>query len=145
MNIKELFEHITSHMTAEQALMKLLEGNALTYEHLKFNEGDEIHPLMVISMAALDMGWDLAIPDGRDDDEVQGMAVGTDEYLSELFDTDDCDNGDCDCEEVTDNSRFDEAVKLLQYFVDRVDAGTIRSKTTYTKYKSFLDKFKTEK
>lgn len=31
-----------------------------------------------------------------------------------------------------------EAVELIQYFVDRVDAGTIRSKITYSKYKEFL-------
>ena len=38
-------------------------------------------------------------------------------------------------------AEFDEAVKLLQYFVDRVEAGTIRSKTTYAKYKEFLDMY----
>jgi hypothetical protein len=33
------------------------------------------------------------------------------------------------------------AIELLQYFVDRVEAGTIRSKTTYRKYKSFLEAY----
>jgi len=91
MNTQELYDHITAHMTAEEALKKLLEGHIRTYEHLKFNKGDEIHPIMVASMAALDMGWNLAIPDGRDDEEVKGMMIGTPEYLEEQL------GGGCDC------------------------------------------------
>lgn len=34
----------------------------------------------------------------------------------------------------------DGAIELIQYFVDRVDKGEIRSKTTYAKYKDFLQK-----
>jgi len=86
MNVKELYDHITKHMTAEQALMKLLEGHVLTYEKLKFQEGEEIHPTILVVMAAMDMGWNLAIPNtGNDDDELQGMAIGTHEYLDKLF------------------------------------------------------------
>ena len=33
---------------------------------------------------------------------------------------------------------FEEALQLIQYFTDRVEEGTIRSKTTYKKYKDFL-------
>ena len=140
MNTKELFEHITSQMPAEQALQKLLEANVKTYEHLKFNEGQEIHPLIIISMAALDMKWNLAIPEGTsEDDEVQGMAVGTPEYLSELLDTD---TGDAVAEIRIKKEQLKEALELLQYFVTRVEAGTIRSQTTYNKYKTFLDKTK---
>ena len=35
-----------------------------------------------------------------------------------------------------------EALELLQYFVTRVEEGTIRSRVTYKKYKTFLDKVK---
>ena len=35
---------------------------------------------------------------------------------------------------------FSEAIELLEYFVDRVDKGSIRSKTTYKIYKEFLTK-----
>lgn len=103
MTVQETFDHITKHMTAEQALMKLLEGHIRTYERLKFNEGEELHPLMVVSMAALDMGWDIAIPNGKDDEEIQGMAMGTPEYFEELFagdDSDGCDGcgGHCSCD-----------------------------------------------
>ena len=31
-----------------------------------------------------------------------------------------------------------EAVNLIQYFVNRVEEGSIRSKVTYEKYKQFL-------
>ena len=51
MNVKELYNHITSQMTAEEALMKLLESHVMSYEHLKFNEGEETHPMMIITMA----------------------------------------------------------------------------------------------
>jgi hypothetical protein len=34
-----------------------------------------------------------------------------------------------------------EAVELIQYFVKRVEEGSIRSKTTYKKYKDFLNEY----
>lgn len=37
-----------------------------------------------------------------------------------------------------------EAIDLLQYFVDRVEAGTAHSKTTYGKYKEFLQRIKND-
>ncbi len=89
MNAFELYKHITAHMTAEEALMKLLEGHIITYEKLKFNEGEEIHPMILISMAAMDMGWSMAIPTGdnceESDNEVTGMIVGTNEYIDSIL------------------------------------------------------------
>ena len=86
MTVQEFYDYITEHMTAEEALKKLLEGTLRTYEHLKFKEGEEaVHPTMIVAMAALDMGWSMAIPDGGDDDILKGMTIGTDEYLDELF------------------------------------------------------------
>jgi len=41
MNVKEFYDHITKHMTAEEALLKLLEGHVKTYDKLVFNEGEE--------------------------------------------------------------------------------------------------------
>lgn len=41
-------------------------------------------------------------------------------------------------------TELDEAVKLIQYFVNRVEEGSIRSKKTYAKYKEFLDKTKSK-
>ena len=35
---------------------------------------------------------------------------------------------------------LDEAIQLIKYFLDRVEDGSIRSKTTYRKYKDFMDK-----
>ena len=100
MNAKEFYDHITSHMTPEEALLKLLEGHVLTYEKLKFNEGEELHPLMVATMAAVDMGWNIAIPEGGDDEEIQGIIMGTPEYLEEILgnDCDNC-NGKCSCDD----------------------------------------------
>lgn len=89
MNTKELYDHITKHMTAEEALMKLLEGHLLTYENLKYNEGEELHPVMLVAMAALDMNWSMAIPKEKNEDDIlNGMAIGTQEYLDDVFGVD---------------------------------------------------------
>ena len=85
MNAKEFYDHITEHMSAEEALLKLLEGHTRTYEKLKFNEGEELHPLMLASMAAIDMGWAMALPEGSEDEEVRGIIMGTQEYLDEIL------------------------------------------------------------
>lgn len=103
MNVKEFYDHITEHMSAEEALLKLLEGHVKTYDKLKFNEGEELHPLMVASMAAMDMGWQMAIPEDSEDEEVRGIIMGTPEYLEEILgkDDDECCGGGCgssDCQ-----------------------------------------------
>ena len=87
MNAKEFRDYMLTHMTAEEALLKLLEGPLIAYEKLKFDKGEEVHPIMVITMAAMDLGWNLAIPDDEDGDtEIIGMVVGTEEYLDGIFD-----------------------------------------------------------
>ena len=102
MTVQETFDHITKHMTAEQALMKLLEGNIRSYEYLKFRDNEAVHPLLIVSMAALEMGWDIAVPDNKGDENMEliGMAIGTPEYFEELFAGDDscgeC-SGNCSC------------------------------------------------
>lgn len=100
MTVTETYNYITRHMTAEQALMKLLKGHVRAYEHLKFNDGEELHPTMVASLAALDMGWDIAIPNNDPDSELQGMVIGTSEYINEIFAGEDSDGYDCgeDCD-----------------------------------------------
>ncbi|HCT86241.1 MAG TPA: hypothetical protein DF296_13700 [Candidatus Margulisbacteria bacterium] len=37
---------------------------------------------------------------------------------------------------------YKEAIELIQYFTNRVENGTIRSRTTYGKYKDFLNRIK---
>jgi len=101
MNAKEFYDHITEHMTPEEALLKLLEGHVLTYEKLKFNEGEELHPIMVATMAAVDMGWQIAIPED-DDEEIRGIIMGTPEYLEEVLGDD---NEGCSCENGCSSSK----------------------------------------
>lgn len=101
MNVQELYDYITKHMTPEQALLKLLEGHVIKYEKLKFGEEENaIHPTILIAMAAMEMGWSIAIQ-GGDDDELKGISVGTEDYMDNLFKTDcdsNCSCGDnCDC------------------------------------------------
>ncbi len=88
MKAKEFYDYLLTQMSAEEALLKLLEGQVLNYEKLKFDKGEEVHPIFVISMAAIDMGWGLAIPN-EDDEEIQGMIVGTQEYLDGVLKKDD--------------------------------------------------------
>jgi hypothetical protein len=89
MNAKEFYDHILKHMTAEQALMKMLERTVVEYNILKFSEeGEEIHPEILIAMACFDRGWDIAIldPKSESDDEFQGMILGTREYIDDILD-----------------------------------------------------------
>jgi len=79
MKAKELYNYITEKMTPEEALMKFLESSLLTYEKLKFDKGKEIHPLMIISMAAMDLGWMIAFE--KDKKDIEGLIVGTKEYM----------------------------------------------------------------
>ncbi len=86
MNVKEFYEYITSKMTPEEALMKMLEGGLIEYKKLKFDEkGKEVHPMIIISMAALDMGWAIAVEDKKVSTHIRGLSLGTSEYMKELF------------------------------------------------------------
>lgn len=81
--VKGFYDHITKYMTAEEALMKLLEGSLIQYEKLKFDEGQTVHPLIIISLAAMDMDWTMVVENGLEN--MRGIAVGTNEYMDSLF------------------------------------------------------------
>ena len=100
MKVQELYDYITKHMTAEQALMKLLESSLHEYQILKFSEdGKEIHPAMLIVMAAQEMGWDIAITNNDDNQEVEldGMINGTSDYINNALGVDKQENN-CQCQ-----------------------------------------------
>jgi hypothetical protein len=85
MTVDKLYDHITKVMTPEAALKKLLSSSLRTYEKLKFPEGTTpVHPIFIMSFAAMDMGWDFLVPDGPDDDDVNGLIVGTSEYVDRI-------------------------------------------------------------
>ncbi|HDY87317.1 MAG TPA: hypothetical protein ENH82_04275 [bacterium] len=80
MNSKDLCKYITTQMSAEKALQILLESSLLEYEKLKSDEKDkEVHPVIIISMAAMDLGWDFALE--PDKENIEGLIVGTKEYI----------------------------------------------------------------
>ena len=86
MNVQELYDYIVSEMTPEEALMKLLEGPLMSYDKLKFDKGEEVRPELIITMAAWDLNWQLAIEKAENEnDVVRGMAVGTKEYMEKYF------------------------------------------------------------
>jgi len=79
MTLDELFDYIISQITPEEALRKFLEGSLLHYKKLKFNKGKGVHPLFIISMAAMDMNWQIAIEKNKE--EIEGITIGTEEYM----------------------------------------------------------------
>jgi len=83
--VDEFYEYITKFMTPEQALKKLLQGSVMKYHYLKFKEGEELHPLMVMTFAAMDMGWAIMVKETQDpNEEVKGLVLGTREYMDQI-------------------------------------------------------------
>ncbi len=88
MTPEELYNHIIKHMTPEEALKKLLHSSLRTYENLKFKDGDDpVHPIMIMTMAALDMGWMLAVETNptNPNADMEGIVLGTQEYMDRLL------------------------------------------------------------
>ena len=79
MNAKELYDYIVKRVSPEEALMRLLESASIQYEKLKFDKDSQVHPVIIITMAAFDMGWNIVID--KDSEEVNGIMTGTDEYI----------------------------------------------------------------
>lgn len=87
--LTDLVQHILKHMTAEEALMKLLATQVSHYEKLKLEKQPEdnpetISPYFILVNAALDLGWDIMIEDEKKSTTIRGIAVGTREYLHDL-------------------------------------------------------------
>lgn len=87
MTVAALKDYILKHMTAEQALERLLSGSLIEYEKLKFTSEDKaIHPEILIAMAAMELGWQLMIEAPKEDEDgggmVIGMVVGTEDYMN---------------------------------------------------------------
>jgi hypothetical protein len=95
MTVREFYDYLIKHMTPEEALLKLLEGLIIEYENLKFSSDENsVHPILLIVMAAMDMGWEFAIsnPEGNLDADVQGMIIGTKEYVDSVLKNADVNN-----------------------------------------------------
>ena len=83
MNLQEFYDYITSQMTAEEALKKLLITNCIHFENLKAVKGKDGSPYFIIAMAAMDLGWSIAVEKNKE--EIRGLSVGTKEYLNSIF------------------------------------------------------------
>lgn len=83
MNAIELRDYITQQMPAEDALLILLKTSLVSYEHLKFSEEESVHPCIIIAMAALDMGWEMAVD--NQSENVNGMIIGNKEYIDKIL------------------------------------------------------------
>lgn len=86
MTPKKLYDYITAQITPEQALMKMLEASLIQYEALKFDAAENaVHPLVIIAMAAKDLGWQIAVKADDDENDVIGIVIGTEAYMDEAF------------------------------------------------------------
>lgn len=86
MTLDEFYDYITKYMTPEQALKKLLATQMDRYEKLKLpgeEGGEPISPIFIIANAAMDLGWNIVLEDEKVSNEVRGLTVGTDEYITE--------------------------------------------------------------
>lgn len=88
MKPSELKDYILKHMSAEEALEKLLTNVCTQYEEIikvgsytKKMEGDSINPIFIISAAAMELGWQFVI---SKDPNVNGLIIGTKEYIDNL-------------------------------------------------------------
>ena len=81
--VDKFYDFITSKISAEEALKKMLQSSLITYEKLKFDDkGKAVHPLFIASFAAMDMGWAIAIE--KDEEDVRGLQMGTVEYMDKM-------------------------------------------------------------
>ncbi len=89
-NIKvtDFVQFILKHMTAEQALTKLLASQLTHYEKLKIDKQpadnpENVSPYFIMVAAAMDMGWQIAIEE--DHEIIRGLSMGSEDYLKDLF------------------------------------------------------------
>lgn len=85
LTVDELYNYLISQMTPEQALRKLIETQVEQYNLLRTKEGEGGSPFIIIAMAAMELNWSIGVENKDDDTEIRGLAVGTAEYLDELF------------------------------------------------------------
>lgn len=81
MTIKEFKDYILKHMTAEEALEKLLSSHLFAYEKLKLSGKEKCHPEIIIAMAAMDLGWQMVIEKSEKSEMVRGITIGTEDYI----------------------------------------------------------------
>lgn len=99
MTVQELVDYITSKMDAREALEKILASQVSSYEKLKNRifsekgeslvdeEASDISPLVIISAAALELGWGLAIENDSEENQgkLRGLVIGTEDYMRHIL------------------------------------------------------------
>jgi|SRR5581483_6715483 len=86
MTHEQIKAYILSKMSKDEVIDRFLESGLLVYEKLKFAEGEELHPLMVMAYAAMDMGWDLIVHGDSTTYQVKGITTGTPEHIQKMAD-----------------------------------------------------------
>lgn len=83
MTLEELKAYILTQLTPDQVIDRFLEKEMIIYDKLKFNNGEAIHPTILIAHASMDMGWNFMIEENHEN--IRGMVVGTEEYMNDLL------------------------------------------------------------
>ena len=88
MTVDAFYDYITKHLTPEEALKRLLMSSLHSYDKLRFEQGEEVHPLFIMSMAAMEMGWSISVLNTDPNAEVEGIACGTEVCMNRIFQPD---------------------------------------------------------
>lgn len=76
-------------INSEEAMPNMAENAADQYEAKKIDaNGEYVHPISIIVMAAKELGWQILLNSELDDDEdgnVIGLVIGTDKYMKSIF------------------------------------------------------------
>ena len=88
MTALELRDYILKHMSAEEALLKLLQTSVEQYDRLKLSqpimkeEDGTVNPLFILTAAVIDMGWDIMV-EGKEGEKIKGLIIGEPTFVEE--------------------------------------------------------------
>lgn len=108
MDIQEIYNELTKEKSAEEVLKNIIGTSIKQYNYLKIQDGEEMHPSMVIATIAMELEWGMAIPSADENGDIHGLIIGTEEYIDGLLGEDKpnncCGDGECGGCGTTDDS-----------------------------------------
>lgn len=86
MTVQELYDYITSQITPEEALKRLLSLAVTQYKELRLSGENGGHPETIMSAAAFELGWHIGFrTEGDPEETLSGMILGTTDFFEELM------------------------------------------------------------
>lgn len=82
--IDELYDSIISEFDSPEEFAKTILANTIDqYNIIKGIVGEAGVPFFMVAMIAKELGWQISL-ESREDLQINGISIGTDEYLSNL-------------------------------------------------------------